>query len=70
MGYCQGDPIGLDSSCWDDPGRPECQFGNPTCILWAFDHNQVLSMDILIFDANTRFCFILLFVFLFREKTL
>ena len=47
MGYCQGDPIRLDSSCWDDPGRPECQFGNPTSILWAFDHNQLLLRDIL-----------------------
>ena len=51
MGYCQGDPIRLDSSCWDDPSRPECQFGNPTSILWTFDHNQLLSMDIFIPDA-------------------
>ena len=52
MGYCQGDPIRLGSSCWDDPGRPECQFGNPTSILWAFDHNQVLSVDI--YPARAR----------------
>ena len=50
----QGDPIRLDSSCWDDPGRPECQFGNPTSILWPFDHNQLLPMDIFIFDAIAR----------------
>ena len=68
MGYCQGDPIRLDSSCWDDPGRPECQFGNPTSILWAFDHNQVLSMDIFIFDANTRFWLILLFSFFLERR--
>ena len=68
VGYCQGDPIRLGSSCWDDPSRPECQFGNPTSILWAFDHNQVLSMDIYYIDANTGFCFISLFSFYLERR--